>query len=168
MSNRIIILEGPDGGGKTTLANRLRDQYNYQVWHTGKPEPWFKDEDLAYYYKLSLWRARTLGQSVVFDRHWLGELVYGPVMRNQCLLNEQHIRYFEMQMATLQIKLCVVMPPFEEVLKNWKLKHNDYIPDEQKLTQVFMAYEKLAERYWRYDYTTDDKDNTRFIREALC
>jgi hypothetical protein len=89
-------------------------------------------------------------------------------MRGVSLLEKWHVDHFEALMAQNTVKLCIVLPPFQTVLDNWREKTGDYLQDRQQLTQVFIAYEKLCERYWRYDYGTDSPDNRRFLREALC
>jgi MoxR-like ATPase len=66
----IVILEGPDGAGKTTLAEQLAKKYGLVYKHEGPPPP--KVNVLEYYGQL-LDEAR--GKNVVFDRLALGERV---------------------------------------------------------------------------------------------
>jgi len=84
MTRGIIILEGPDGAGKTTLARQVMERYEKETGVTpcymhGRPRrnvwPW---------YVASLRRAarESLRRLVVVDRHWVSECIYGTVLRN--------------------------------------------------------------------------------------
>jgi hypothetical protein len=64
--SRITILEGPDGGGKTTLAHHLRDSYGFRYHHEGPPEK----SDLLVHYATELYNACVDGNNHVFDRCW--------------------------------------------------------------------------------------------------
>ena len=74
---KVIILEGPDGGGKTTLAREL-EKHGFLYRHEGPP-PLGRDQ--VEYYMRSLNQAIEGPSDVVFDRLYLGELVYGPIIR---------------------------------------------------------------------------------------
>lgn len=79
MSDRgIIILEGADAAGKTTLANVFRERYGARYLH-GKlfNDPWRSHLAIARY-ALKLADTRL----VVVDRHWLSHLAYGAVFDN--------------------------------------------------------------------------------------
>lgn len=78
----LIIIEGCDGVGKTTLANALADEmagldHSVEVIHYGPPVRHPLDE-----YELDLIDyAPGRGQSIITDRYHLGELVYAPLYR---------------------------------------------------------------------------------------
>lgn len=64
----IIIVEGPNGVGKTTLCETLKDRYGLEYMKEEKPnEPGF-----PYYLK----KALSYKHDIVFDRYLLGEYVY--------------------------------------------------------------------------------------------
>lgn len=68
----VIVLEGCDGTGKTTLAGALGSQHGYTIIHSGRtPE----STDLAGRYRQLLC---TPGK-IVLDRSFISELVYGPL-----------------------------------------------------------------------------------------
>lgn len=64
-----IILEGPDGAGKTTLAKILADKYGLDVCHCTQHDP----ADYDFY------RQSVRKNNVVWDRHTIGELIYPQV-----------------------------------------------------------------------------------------
>jgi hypothetical protein len=69
---QVIVLEGCDGTGKTTLAVTLASQHGYAVIHSGRTPD---GTDLAERYQALL---ATPGK-IVLDRSFISELVYGPL-----------------------------------------------------------------------------------------
>ena len=71
----LIILEGVDGTGKTTLARKLYDQYGYRILKRNAPNGHPLVE-----YTASIEAAN--GANVVCDRWHLGEAVYSVTRRD--------------------------------------------------------------------------------------
>lgn len=77
-----IILEGPDGAGKTTIVNKLAKDFNLEIQHVSGRDPNNFD-----------WYIETFKKdNVVFDRHFIGELIYPKVF-----FREQRLAYTEAQ-----------------------------------------------------------------------
>lgn len=68
----VIVVEGCDGTGKSTLATLLSSQYGYSVVRTGRLGD---GTDLAERYRTALDQPGNL----VLDRSFITELVYGPL-----------------------------------------------------------------------------------------
>ena len=107
----MIILEGPDNSGKTTLANKISARFNHPVYHAGGP-PANKDEA---YKRLS----DTLNKSLIdefslHDRHILfGENIYGKMAgRVPYVPWEEHIEYL-MEFNPL---IIYCRPPIDDLL----------------------------------------------------
>jgi len=71
-----IIIEGADKTGKTTLANAIVKKFGSKYVHFGKPTKYPATEYAEY--------ALSTNGNVVLDRFYLGELVYGPLLRGKC------------------------------------------------------------------------------------
>ena len=72
----IFIFEGPDGSGKTTLAEKLQQQTGYPLIHHSNPQPgegWFAD-----YMDLIAKHGPT---GLILDRSWTSDFGYAPVFR---------------------------------------------------------------------------------------
>lgn len=143
MSSRVLILEGPDGGGKTTLARHLHEKYGYLIAKTSQPK---EGEDLFTSYTTSLLNAIGSWRPVVFDRHYLGESIYGPIMRNADLLGLRGKRLIERLLVSRGVHLVLCLPTWEKLLQAWKDKNgDDYLRTEEQLGKINNAYHKALE-----------------------
>lgn len=87
----LFIIEGIDGSGKTTLAKRLIRRQSMRYEHHGQPRA---HPLIEYGIELEGYAPGT-GEDVVCDRHYLGELVYGPVYRGKTNLTPVMLAYLE-------------------------------------------------------------------------
>jgi hypothetical protein len=95
----MIVIEGADGVGKTTLARELCHRLHLGYEHYGMlPEGWRYFEDYM----------PSIRRDVVLDRFIMSELVYGTRLRRGCLIGEDEFRGLEALMA-LQGCLTVVI-----------------------------------------------------------
>lgn len=96
---KLIIIDGMDNTGKTTLINRLtsvlQDQLNMniKIIHLEKPPKEIKKEDIPhyshmYYTDILVKQLNTLYNTdeydyIILDRGWISEYVYAPLYRNR-------------------------------------------------------------------------------------
>jgi len=71
-AHRTVVLEGCDGAGKTSLAERLARDHGFAIVHSGRTPD---GVDLAERYRQILIRPGRLA----LDRSFVSELVYGPL-----------------------------------------------------------------------------------------
>jgi hypothetical protein len=88
----LVVVEGADGAGKTTLIGRLQDVLGEaEVRHKGPPE---RDPVEEYAVDIQDYRPGS-GRHVLCDRwHW-GELVYGPVLRGKTRFTRETFAHVE-------------------------------------------------------------------------
>lgn len=99
----VVIIEGPDGAGKTTMAQALRRKLDAVYVHHGSYQT-LRGDQIARLYHQSLEPALTSSAAVVLDRSWLSEPIYGEVFRSgldrtaayrrmldRCLLSVPHV-----------------------------------------------------------------------------
>ena len=104
----LIILEGADAVGKTTVANDLvKAAYDRGIMKVvrlaaGPPTPGLTAIEL-YENALLPYRDAILDRStlVIADRWHLGELVYGPLLRGGSLLGEDEMEHIELMLDAL-------------------------------------------------------------------
>jgi hypothetical protein len=162
----IVILEGPDGAGKTTLAEQLAKKYGLVYKHEGPPPP--KVNVLEYYGQL-LDEAR--GKNVVFDRLALGERVYGPVYRNLDRLGADGWLVFKRLIFASGALHIVCLPTFEICFSNWDArKAGEMIKDEGQYRRIWLKYCELVmdDIHYQYNYREVDAwDNLCFCLDTM-
>ena len=156
----IIILEGCDGSGKTTLANQLRNEFGYHVVKTGPPAP---GESTFKSYTTALLEATEAavydGRHTVFDRLHIGETIYGPLLRSRDTLGIQGRDLMEALIAACGAVVVICAPPWEVLAKGWRGK-DDLLKHEPQLRVVNDAYLAEAVRLGLevYDWTASNAD----------
>lgn len=150
----MIILEGPDGAGKSTLIQRLSEDLDLPVakractstggpvdnlghWAAGDVMGWGK-------FPISL-----------YDRHpFISEYIYGPVIRGHIdpTMERLHPSYRWRFMAESLVVLC--MPPLDVVKANLAAEQQmDGVTNHIELIYaLYAAYGSMAPVI-RYDYT---------------
>lgn len=150
--NKIVILEGPDGGGKTTLARHLEQYYGFKYVHTGPPS----GQDLLEEYGYQLWRATYDDQPVVFDRLYLGERVYGPVLRGYDNLGEYGHKLMRRLTRGQDVYEVICLPPIDVCRENWRGRYGELVANGAHFNEIYDRYQAYARTpgYAVWDYTT--------------
>jgi hypothetical protein len=145
---RIVILEGPDGCGKTTLAKELV-ALGWVYRHDGLPP---KDRDNIAYYLEKLWIAMNSIEDTVFDRFWLGERIYGPVVRNRDTIGDDGQKLFTRIHRSNSIHQYICLPKLDVARANYAIK----ITDPNDYLQSSLYFEMVYQRYlsWAFRHAT--------------
>jgi thymidylate kinase len=126
----IVVLEGPDGAGKSTAAEMLRvaaeeQGYSTSCLHRGPP----KFHPLVEY-EVGLGYIEQDYDVIICDRwHW-GELVYGPIYRGESKLGTAGFRHVEMFLAARRALTVLMLPPLELLQSRVSERGDDYINHE--------------------------------------
>ena len=77
-----ILVEGPDGAGKSTLVKNLKEQFGDRAvcYHFGVPADHTKQYNL---YADTILKHENTNAVVIFDRGWYSDRVYAPIMRHR-------------------------------------------------------------------------------------
>jgi hypothetical protein len=148
----IIVLEGPDGAGKTTLARVLQETYGLDYHHEGPPP---RDEPVLWHYGRVLDSFR--GRRIVLDRLALGERVYGPVYRGRDELGDEGWALFERLTCAVAAVQVLCLPPVDNVLRTWRYEQRDEMyraGGEEQLIRTYRRYGFLGHTQdFVFDYT---------------
>jgi thymidylate kinase len=163
---QIIILEGPDGSGKTTLASQLHDRHKFRIVHTGPPS---LGENVFMSYAKSLYDVKynknypTL--HTVFDRLHLGELVYGPIYRGVDLLGPNGSVLIERIISGFGASVIICLPSYNVCWANVQHRGDNLIRSstEKKFLEVYKAYEELAKSYQVFDYANQEWEHPDLV-----
>jgi hypothetical protein len=149
---RLIIIEGPDGAGKTVLAMKLRE-LGYKYVHHGPPTP-EEARDMLRAWVQQLLKAHS---PTVFDRLHLSERIYGPLTRGRSAATVEQETLLERASEAMDAQVVVALPTWRTVLNNWvKNKKDELIRSAGDMRAVYDAYAGLLQLdrpYIRYDYT---------------
>lgn len=164
----LLIVEGVDGAGKTTLIEAIAKRYRWaDVRHHGA---YPGETAIARHYLRSAYEAlRHPNKLVVMDRSWLAEPVYGLVMRD----GANRVPAWQRRMlerVALGAGAVVVHchPSLDACRRAWESRlHREYPQKAEQLAQLHDLY-GVARPGWaavfpvlEYDYTSDDR--ARFL-----
>ncbi len=148
----IVILEGVDGGGKTTVAGVLRREIDMDYVHVSNPEP----GDSVFYHHLD--PIREIGDNTIVDRlHWSDD-VYGAVLRGGPGLTDQEFGFFDGYLSSRGGVFVLCAPPLVTVLENLEKVPNDKNHVASTAMRIWDEYNKKSRSYLPtlvYDYTKD-------------
>jgi len=154
----MIILEGADGTGKSTLAHYISGVYKYQPFHCSYDKKW----DIETYHRLILHTAGKLEEQakvpVIIDRWALSELVYGKQFRDGASYNVEKIIQEAIDAYNPKFVICTndnVQQNFEK-LKEQRTEMYHNASDIQKEYLAQIATGQYGKKYYNYDY---DKNN---------
>lgn len=152
----LIIIEGPDGAGKTTLAREF-EKLGFNYVHNGAPRP---DEDLFETYTQQILKVGL--QDTVFDRLHLGEIVYGTVVRRKSLLTIEQIRLLNRLIYSRGACTFFCLPKFDTILTNWGARQErEYVKAPTQLEQIYNLYKTLLPEYEGLNHQVIDYENYR-------
>jgi len=130
-----VIFEGIDGTGKTTMAKMFLTIGFKKIHAEYHPEI----EDLYSFYDNLLEDLNN--QRIVFDRSFISEMVYGPILRNKSRLSMRRLKNLLIKLKNQKTLLVYLYSPLEILLKR-KGEESTLIKHYPELTR---KYEKLIE-----------------------
>jgi len=180
----IIILEGPDGVGKTTLSNEIKKIYGKEVFYM----------HLRVHNDMKLWHTASArlavkkqaeDKIVLLDRHWPSEQCYSYIFREGPSYDPTELYYDLKELGTKYV-WCLpsdVKKVKENHISNRKIRHEEYY-DIEKVIDLYYAHwygvktknsnflsslAPLMNRpdFIRYDMFTHGKDMKKWINEIL-
>jgi thymidylate kinase len=135
----IIIIEGPDGSGKTTLANQLSKQTGYKIIHRVQPKT---EEEKAIMMGEYLQTIRS-GKNMIFDRCWYSEMVYGPVMRDASVIGYPQMYDLERQLSKAGAMIIYCTDSKAALWSRCQDRGEDYIVDRTTFDKICDGFDQL-------------------------
>jgi thymidylate kinase len=146
----LILLEGADLSGKSTLAQALSERWETAtgaraiVWRAGPPDPKVSIRDQ---YERPFFEAQHEVRPnqldlLICDRWYLGELVYGPLLRGKSRLTPLMQRHLEGVLTSLGA-LQVVVDVTDEVRAKRFAERGDDLVSFQQATDAARRYRQL-------------------------
>lgn len=167
----LILLEGPDGGGKSFLASAIGQHAEEQgvptvIRHTGAPDPPRRCPFTEYEAELdrgSCAEAHDPHRLLVLDRHHAGEAVYGPIFRGRSRLTDNGMHHVELALTAMGCVKVMVVPPIGTIMERLRQRkagdlssYDKEFLDLHQLDKSVTWYVKHGFTY-RYDMISDGK-----------
>lgn len=150
----MIVVEGMDNTGKTTLVSQLREKYLFPVLVSSR---YYETENRTEKWVRWIYKMMELSRDehIIFDRFPLiSEHVYGPILRGKNVLAE-HPAWPDLlgKFGGLEPLIIYCRPPMEHVL-NWRERPQMGGVKEQS-EKLLKAYDEAMRFFWptHYDYT---------------
>lgn len=154
----IVVLEGPDLGGKTTLARELMSRLvNAETLRQGPP-PSGVDILEHYLRPIQRWCYEPMlvrPTWLVLDRWHVGELFYGPLLRGHSLLTGQQADYIDMVLDTFGCNFTFVTEPTPILEQRWDMRGDGLIKREwlRKLNTNYREWMTNRPHWVRHEFT---------------
>jgi len=133
----IIIVEGSDCAGKTTLINRLKDSLNYQVVKGSS----FEQSTCTNEELFNKFDEMTKLEKTVLDRFIYSNLVYAPLYKDFALLTDDQCRLIESKMKDKAI-IIYLEAEMDTLIHRLKTRGDDYVTID-KLEGIKESYNRL-------------------------
>jgi len=161
-----VIVEGPDGGGKSTLIRRLVEHTGLRIAPRASDSAKGPLDDLTSYIDADLLHHD--GISTIYDRHPLiSEFVYGPAIRGHLKFTPDEILDVKWLIDRLSMfrdynpVMIYCLPPFHTVWQNTHSRRTVQMPGVcNNIRQIYELYLVLyaqdaaaGRRVHHYDYT---------------
>jgi hypothetical protein len=164
----ILILEGVDGTGKTTLARKLVDMAKelklakrVHYMHFGPPEKHPLEE-----YECAVQHLHPVDDLAIIDRFHLGMPTYGPIYRGRDELagpGMRHMLLFLQRHGAVTIR---IKRPIEEVMEDVRRRGDDYVRTDD-LPVIDKAYDSQPVDATLEGFVTDQDKQEWMLRFAM-
>lgn len=138
----IILIEGPDGSGKTTLANKIQQQTGYTLLHRSYPKTEEEKANMKNEY-MEVIKSR---KNIIMDRCWYSEMAYGPAMRGET--NITYPDMYELEKAIVRYGGGMVIyctGPINTLWQRCISRGEDYVVDKDTYREIYTTYETVME-----------------------
>ena len=154
----LLLVDGPDGAGKSTLIRQLEELYpGLSTSHHG-PYKGASGRELASAVMSSM-RPAFAGNPTAIDRCWISEPIYANIFRKQeSRLTGPLVRMLERAALSCSGIIILCLPPFWKCQEAFLSGREEMMSSVEDLRRVYDSYAvgfKTNLKVVKYDYTTD-------------
>lgn len=135
----IIIVEGIDGSGKTSLARQLAIQNGYNIIRKSQPKTEEERKGMLGEY-IQLIKS---SKNVIFDRCWYSEMAYGPVMRNASAISYPDMYALERQVAKVGGLIIYCTGPEAGLWLRCQKRGEDYVTSRDAFKTIYNNFNDI-------------------------
>lgn len=151
MSKRIVVLEGADSSGKTTLAREIASACPGKThYFHGLPYIGWVEEAHAAMLSAAIKRSAE-GDFVVIDRHWISEFVYGPRFRNRIAYSNVVATRFDQTIRRFGTYVLCVPGDAKEHERQFQRERPDKKDLFDTMVEVAETFRRLSTGYMHHE-----------------
>lgn len=152
-----IIIEGPDGAGKSTLAKLLADRLGMNIL---KMTANGGQSAREYMQKLEC-------DGVIIDRCWVSEQVYSDLFGREPRIGNDDAEALTELCGRLGIPIIVLLPPLHVVIGRLNARGDEYADVVcPNITEIYKRYKEWAEEHGNA-IVLEDNDPVIAMEEVL-
>lgn len=130
----MLIIEGPDSVGKTTLAKKLASRLGLLYQHLGPlPDGWVEQDYIS-----------LCSRKCVYDRLHLSELAYSWALNRECKIVNARFLHSALSVRFAAVTVVITADPDLITLRH---KRDEQMFDLESVLKVNECYIKIAPRY---------------------
>jgi thymidylate kinase len=139
VTTMIIIIEGPDGSGKTTLAKTLSEKTGWPIIHRSAP----KSEEEKKAMKVMYHSLIAENTNAILDRCWYSEMAYGPTMRDESVISYPEMYELEKCILANGALLIYCTSDKQTLWKRCQQRGEDYVMHLADFVDICEAYDEI-------------------------
>jgi thymidylate kinase len=139
----MIIIEGPDDSGKTTLGQMIREAFDYTLIHS----PGILKHEETFVERKFWYDALIKTKNIVLDRcFYISEFVYGPIIRNETKIERAEMKDY-IRKVTQHFGIIIFM---NQKFPSKNANESLHLSPEERVSieaEVAKKYELIRQRY---------------------
>jgi len=134
-----IIIDGPDGAGKSTLARTLSKQTGYPIVHLSYPKTQEECDEMLDDYQDLIKQHK----NAILDRSFYSEMVYGPIMRAGSVISYKDMWKLEKLLAKKGAVVIHCTGPTSVLWARCQARGETYIKHQTVLGEIRDSFKEL-------------------------
>jgi adenylate kinase family enzyme len=136
----LIIIEGPDNTGKSTLARHLQEVFSLDYIHCSKPKT---DNPFNEYMEMF----SNIRVPTVIDRAHLGEYVYSKLWRDGCSITDKQFELIDLEaMSRFEYTIVIYAQAPNHIILDRCIKEKEKLLKPEQISECSFLFDQIIEK----------------------